>query len=1135
MTVSLKVLIVEDHPNDAELIVHALHRSGFEPIWQRVDSEDEYLERLDGDLDLILADYTLPGFSGLHAFHLLRQRGLDIPFIVVTGSLEEAAIEAMKAGAADYLLKDRLGRLGEAVRRALQERALRQEKRQAEIRTQAFLGLGQRLSTAVTAQEAARVIMDVADELLGWDAATLDHYLPEQDRLEPVLTIDTMNGRRVDVAPAYTGTPSPVARRTLEEGGQLILRDPSSLVPPGLIPFGDTSRPSASLMFVPVRYGKRVNGILSIQSYSPRVYDEESLELLQALADHCGGALDRIQATEQVRFQAHLLDAVGQAVIATDLEGKVIYWNRFAETLYGWSAAEAVGDNILRLTPAPRSEQQAMEIMDRLRAGESWSGEILVQRRDGSSFPALVTDSPVYGSDDEVVGIVGVSTDISERKQAEIAEREQRAFAQALTDTAAFLNSTLDLDEVLERILDNVGRVVTHDAANIMFVASGKARVVRYRGYGKQQDFGHWPADWELRLEGTASLTHMVEDGQPLVIPDTRAYPGWREWPQTQWIRAYVGAPIQREGEVIGFLNLYSAQVSFFTAVAGRRLQAFADQVAIAINNAWLFEAEQQQRRIEATLRQAAAVLNSTLALEEVLVRILEQLAEAIPHDSASVQQLESKQLVVRAVRGFPEPVKITGLTIPATGNFPNTYVVNRKEPLALADVAARYPHFRDEPDVYAAARVRSWLGVPMIINDEVIGMITVDRNEIWPFTDEEVELAVAFANHAATALQNARLYQEMETYSDVLEQAVEERTIELKRTMERTEAILQNNPDAVLLLRADGTIETGNRAFHQIFGYPLSEAYDRLPSYLICPGYTESFTRALQKTISAARMMRFDVEGQRKDGTTFDVDVALAPIKQKDSVIGVVCSLRDISALKEVERMKDAFVSNVSHELRSPITSLKLNRDLLVLNPKKQDVYLHRLAREIDRLHVIVEDILRLSRLDQEPAGLKVAPVDLNELAAQYVDDRRPLAESRNLTLALEQDLTVRPVSGDKGLIGQVLSILLTNAFNYTPAGGRIVVQTAACQLDEKQWTGFSVSDTGPGISQDEIPYLFDRFYRGRVGKDSGAAGTGLGLSITREIVDRHDGRIEVISEGIPGNGATFTVWLPAVEPTME
>lgn len=1009
MSTSLKVLIVEDEPNDAELIVRALRRGGFDPLWQRVETEEAYLSHLHVELDLILADYSLPQFSGLRALYLLRERKLDIPFIVVTGSLEEVGIEAMRAGAADYLLKDRLGRLGEAVRRALEERILRQEKRLAESRTQAFLGLGQQLSTAVTAEEAARVIMDVADQLLGWDACTLDLYVPEQDVLEPVLTVDTIEGQRVNVPPAYRGKPSQIARRVLNEGAQLILRDPEFPKAHGLIPFGNTSRPSASLMFAPVHYGEHVTGILSIQSYTFWAYDEASLDLLQALADHCGGALDRIQAEARLH--------------------------------------------------------------------------------------------------------------------------EQRAFAQALADTAAVLNSTLDLSEVLDRILQNVERVVRHDGTNIMLVEAGTARVVGYRGTNEQGDSRPVFTTLQLGVAETESLRTMVESGHSLVIPDTGEYPGWRKWPGTEWIRSYVGAPIQRDGEVIGFLNLYSAQVNFFTAVDAERLQALADQMAIAIKNAQLFEAEQRQRHVETTLRQAAAVLNSSLAPEEVLGRILDQLAEVIPHDSASVQRLEGQNLVVRAVRGFEEPARITGLAIPVAPQFPNADVVINREPLSIANVAEKYPHFRDEPEVYAASRVRSWLGVPMIINDQVIGMITLDRNEVRPYTSTEIELAVAFANHAAIALQNARLYEELETYSDILEQAVEKRTAELKRTMERSEAILQNNPDAVLLLSAEGTVEMGNRAFHQIFGYPMSEAYDRLPTYLFCPSYRRNFTRALYTVIRTARTIRFEAEVQRKDGMVFDADVALAPIREKDAVIGMVCSLRDISGLKEVERMKDAFVSNVSHELRSPITSVKLYRDLLALNPGKQSVYLERLGREIDRLHVVVEDLLRLSRLDQEPVVLNPKPVDLNELTAEYVDDRTPLAESKGLTLLLEQDLTVPPVPADQGLLGQVLSILLTNAFNYTPSGGRIIVQTRATHFEGKDWAGFSVSDTGPGIPLDEQPYLFDRFYRGQAGKESSAPGTGLGLSITKEIVERHKGRIELFSEGIPGQGASFTIWLP-VQP---
>jgi PAS domain S-box-containing protein len=129
----LKVLIAEDNSADAELVVRELRRSGFEPDWQRVDTEAEYRERLHSELDLVLSDYVMPQFSGLRALELLKQRGLDIPFIIVSGTIgEDTAVAAMKQGAADYLLKDRLARLGAAVTNALAESRLRRERRQAD-------------------------------------------------------------------------------------------------------------------------------------------------------------------------------------------------------------------------------------------------------------------------------------------------------------------------------------------------------------------------------------------------------------------------------------------------------------------------------------------------------------------------------------------------------------------------------------------------------------------------------------------------------------------------------------------------------------------------------------------------------------------------------------------------------------------------------------------------------------------------------------------------------------------------------------------------------------------------------------------------------------------------------------------
>jgi CheY-like chemotaxis protein len=131
--IPLKVLVLEDRPVDAELILYEMKRSGYDCDGKRVDTQGDYLKAIEESPDIILADYSLPQFTAMQALYLLQERGLDIPFIVVTGTIsEEAAVETMIQGAADYLLKDRLGRLGQAVQRALQQKALRDEKRKSE-------------------------------------------------------------------------------------------------------------------------------------------------------------------------------------------------------------------------------------------------------------------------------------------------------------------------------------------------------------------------------------------------------------------------------------------------------------------------------------------------------------------------------------------------------------------------------------------------------------------------------------------------------------------------------------------------------------------------------------------------------------------------------------------------------------------------------------------------------------------------------------------------------------------------------------------------------------------------------------------------------------------------------------------
>ena len=192
------------------------------------------------------------------------------------------------------------------------------DQRSAEARLRAFSALGHRLCSARTQADAIRIILDIADNFFGWDACTFDSYSPEDDHVTGVIVVDRIEGVRRDIEPKVKHQrPTQRQQQVIERGPLLILREPAAEMPADAVPMGDISRPSASLMYVPITSCDRLIGFLSIQSYTPNAYTREDLDLLKALADHGAGALDRIQAEEKIKgLNAELEERIAQRTAA---------------------------------------------------------------------------------------------------------------------------------------------------------------------------------------------------------------------------------------------------------------------------------------------------------------------------------------------------------------------------------------------------------------------------------------------------------------------------------------------------------------------------------------------------------------------------------------------------------------------------------------------------------------------------------------------------------------------------------------------------------------------------------------------------------------------------------------------------
>ena len=316
---------------------------------------------------------------------------------------------------------------------------------------------------------------------------------------------------------------------------------------------------------------------------------------------------ERKRAEDSMRFQAQLLDTVEQAVIATDTEGKITYWNRHAEKLYGWCASEAVGRNILEVTPAETSSEQASEILRSVTSGETWTGEFHVRRRDGSTFPVQVSDTPIHDEGGRLVGVVGVSADITERRRSEraILEAERKALREyetlltRLTHLAESLGTARDHLTVFRDLRDFA--VVSVPCIGIFISLYDEARDVRVAKYawgdGREVDVSTLPP-MPVSAEGPNSRALRTNK---VVITDDY-------WEMKQKGRGQVGVlvgpdnglrpqsslvvPMAMMGKIVGTVEVQSYENRAYREEHVTAMRMAANLGAVAIENMRLLQFE---------------------------------------------------------------------------------------------------------------------------------------------------------------------------------------------------------------------------------------------------------------------------------------------------------------------------------------------------------------------------------------------------------------------------------------------------------------------------------------------------------------------------------------------------------------
>lgn len=686
-------------------------------------------------------------------------------------------------------------------------------------------------------------------------------------------------------------------------------------------------------------------------------------------------------------------------------------------------------------------------------------------------------------------------------------EDPNRALLELLVKVSREVATALDLRTVLQRVLYACIQYVGGERGSIVVMDDLGKPVDATIVYGKQF---HDHTTQQLRETVERGLAGwVVQNRKPALVPDTSKDERWLrradDAAEKSGAKSAICVPLLARERFVGVLTLVHPVPNAFNEQHLELVQAISDQASIAVLNARLYTETQRTARVMTALAEGAATINSSLEMQDVLRRILNQTMQALQVETVALGLIDShsNDLVFQAAAGNNSG-HIPGLRVPTDKGLVGK-VIQAGRGVVLP--AIKHDPTLVEEDRLNGVEMRALAIAPIQLHGKVIGVLEAVNPISGAFDPDALVVMTGLGNLAGTTIDNSKLFEQ------------------LQNAHKHYRELFEDSIDPILVTDWEGKVLEANRQAVELSGYTTEQLHTMSIDQLHEVNWGKvglSF-----ETIKAGTSCTYESGMLRQDGGRLPVEVYARRVEFEDSD-SIQWILRDITARKDLDALRDDMTSMIFHDLRSPLGNIVSSLEMMsTLMPEDETLssMLNIAKNSTGRIQRLVNSLLDINRLEAGQRIVDQNSIDPVALVREAIRDVEPSVTARQHVLT-NRALSVLPLIWvDVDMIHRVLINLLENSIKFTPAGGRIDI--GAQTNEDGLFVRFWIRDNGPGIPAAERERIFEKFTRLR-GKNK-AGGLGVGLAFCRLAVHAHDGDIWIESE--EGKGTTFWLTLPVAQ----